>query len=361
VLVVGLMSGTSADGVTAALVNVGRRSIEVLRCRTFSYTPALKKRVMAAASMTAEELSRLNFELGAAFASAARRISIGHRPRLAGSHGQTVWHGPQARPANTLQLAEPSVIAEHAGLAVVADFRPRDMAAGGEGAPLMPAFDEFLFSRGPLRALQNIGGIGNVSVAGAGRVWTAFDTGPGNSLMDAAVRLATNGRLEMDRGGRLAARGWADVRKAAALLRQPFFSQKPPKSIDRSLFNEAYLLKNFGRPRPRTLPDLLATLTLLTARSIEDSYQRFILPRWRVKEVIVSGGGALNPTLMRALKDRLSPLKVTTSQSHGIPPMAKEAACFAWLAARAFKGKTNNCPRATGAAGRRILGKIIPA
>lgn len=358
-LVIGLMSGTSADGVTAALVDVGPRRVKVLRHDTFPYAPALKKRVLAAAGMTAPELSRLNFELGEAFAAAARRLNGGGKARLIGSHGQTVWHGPQANPPNTLQLAEPAVIAERAGLPVVADFRARDVAAGGQGAPLMPAFDEFLFSQGPLKALQNIGGIGNVSVAGGGRLWRAFDTGPGNGLLDAAARLATRGRLGMDKDGRLAARGWANASKVEALLRHPFFSRKPPKSIDRGLFGEAYLLKHFGRPDRKNLPNLMATLTLLTARSIADSYQRFILPRWKVREVVVSGGGALNPTLMRTLSQSLSPLKITTSQVYNIHVMAKEAACFAWLAARAYEGKTNNCPQATGAAGRRILGKVV--
>lgn len=360
-LVVGLMSGTSADGVTAALVEIGARFVKVLRCRTYPYETTLKKRILTAPGMKAGELSRLNFELGEAFAKAALRVAAGYRPRLAGSHGQTIFHGPEDSPPHTLQLAEPSVIAERTGMTVVADFRPRDMAAGGQGAPLMPAFDEFLFASGPLRALQNIGGIGNVSVAGRDKVWTAFDTGPGNSLMDAAVRIATGGRREMDEGGRLAAKGWADARKIEALLKHPFFLRQPPKSIDRGLFSESYLLKNFGRPRLQGLPDLLATLTFLTAESIAHAYERFILPRWKVSEIVVSGGGALNPTLMRTLKGRLTPIKLTTSQAYGIPIMAKEAACFAWLAARAAAGKTNNCPAATGAAGRRILGKIIPA
>ena len=156
--------------------------------------------------MTAPELSRLNSELGEAFARAARAVIAGQNPDVVGSHGQTVWHGPQARPPNTMQLGEPSVIAERLKLPVVADFRPRDMAAGGEGAPLVPAFDEFLFAEGPLRALQNIGGVGNVSLAGRGRLWTAFDTGPGNSLMDMAASLATAGRLAMDDSGKLAPR-----------------------------------------------------------------------------------------------------------------------------------------------------------
>ncbi|HEX4047956.1 MAG TPA: anhydro-N-acetylmuramic acid kinase, partial [Elusimicrobiota bacterium] len=202
-LAVGLMSGTSADGVTAALVELHFDSVRVRRCETYPYHPLLKRRVLDAPSLLVPELSRLNFELGHAFSRAALKISRGSRPSLIGSHGQTVWHGPNADPPNTLQLAEPAVIAERTGLPVVADFRPRDVAAGGQGAPLVPAFDLFLFGRGPRRAVVNVGGIANVSVVGGGKLWTAFDSGPGNALMDEAVRRATRGRREMDRGGRL--------------------------------------------------------------------------------------------------------------------------------------------------------------
>ncbi|MBI5211351.1 MAG: anhydro-N-acetylmuramic acid kinase [Elusimicrobia bacterium] len=359
-LAVGLMSGTSADGVTAALVRFGR-GVKVLSCRTYPYRPAVRARVLAAAGLKAPELSRLNMELGGIFAAAARRIARDRRVAVIGSHGQTVWHGPDADPPNTLQLAEPSVIAERTGVTVVADFRPRDMAAGGQGAPLVPAFDEFLFSRGPLKALQNIGGIGNVSVAGDGGMWTAFDTGPGNCLMDLAAALGTGGRLAMDEGGRLAARGKADERRVDRLLKASFFLKPPPKSLDRGTFGKAYLAAHFGRLDRRTLPDVMATLSLLTARSIADAYRRFVFPRHAIRSVVVSGGGSRNPVLMSRLARLLRPVPVTVSDLAGMPAMAKEAACFAWMACRAVQGRPNNSPRATGAAGPRILGKIIPA
>lgn len=358
-LAVGLMSGTSADGVTAVLVRFSGRKVNVLRLQTFPYPSALRRRVLSAAGLTTPELSRLNFELGDAFAQAAVAIARGLRPEVVGSHGQTVWHGPAAKPANTLQLGEPSVIAEAAGVPVVADFRPRDIASGGEGAPLVPAFDEFLYADGPMRAVQNVGGIGNVSIVGKGKLWSAFDTGPGNGLLDLACRLATGGALSMDKDGRLAARGTADVRTVDRMLRHPYFKRKPPKSLDKDDFGEQFLLRHLGRPRRKTLPDVLATLTMFTARSIAEAYARFS-PR-RVEEVVVAGGGALNPVLMRELSALLSPVPVLRSDARGIPVMAKEAACFAWLAARAIQGKTNNCPQATGARVRRVLGKIIPA
>ena len=360
-LAIGLMSGTSADGVTAALVDIRGRRLKVLRCQTYPYAPALRRRVLGAPGLSASELSRLNFELGGAFGQAARRIGRGRQAAVIGSHGQTVWHGPDASPPNTLQLAEPCVIAERAGTPVAADFRTRDMAAGGEGAPLVPAFDEFLFASGPLRCLQNIGGIGNVSVAGLGRLWTAFDTGPGNSLMDEAARQATAGRLHMDKDGRLARRGRPDERLVARLLGDAFFKRRPPKSLDKGSFGAAFLRRHFQRVTPARLPDVLATLNLFTARSIAESYRRFILPRHSVREVVVSGGGALNPVLMEHLARLLAPVPVLTSERFGLPVMAKEAVAFAWLGLRALQGRSNNCPQATGARGRRILGKLVPA
>lgn len=352
-IALGLMSGTSADGVTAALVRFRARSVEVLRYRTYPYPAELRKRVLAAARLAAPELSRLNMGLGEAFSRAALSLMKGGpRPAVIGSHGQTVWHGPEASPPNTLQLGEPAVIAERTGIPVVADFRPRDIASGGCGAPLVPAFDEFLFSSGPLRAVVNIGGIANVSIVGRGKLWGAFDSGPGNGLMDQAVRLATGGRAHMDAGGRLAAKGSADAGKVKRLLAHPYFKRQPPKSLDKDCFGTAFLRAHFRLDR---LNDTLATLALLTARSIALSLRK------PVEEVVVSGGGALNPTLMRRLAEAVGPAKLSCSDVYGLPVMSKEAACFAWLARRALDKKTNNCPQATGAQGRRILGKIIPA
>jgi anhydro-N-acetylmuramic acid kinase len=349
------MSGTSADGVTAALVRIGGGRLSVLRHRTYPYPPALKKRVLGAPGLSVAELSRLNVELGEAFAAAALKIAGRARPGVIGSHGQTVWHGPDAAPPNTLQIAEPAVIAERAGVAVVADFRPRDMAAGGQGAPLVPAFDLFLYGRGPLKAVINIGGIANATILGRGRIHAAFDTGPGNVLMDEAVRRATKGRRDYDAGGRLAASGTPDEGMLKRLLSHPYFFRVPPKSLDRSTFGPALLDRIYPRLTAGNLPDALATLCELTARSLwlgvlENS-------PGPLGEVVISGGGALNAHLLRRLRALFSPSKVGVTE---IPVMAKEAACFAWLAHRALEGKTNNAPAATGARGPRILGKIIP-
>ena len=360
-LAVGLMSGTSADGVTAALVEIYPNSVLVKRCETYPYHPRLKRRVLAAPTLLVPELSRLNFELGHVFAEAALKISRGARPSVVGSHGQTVWHGPNAAPPNTLQIAEPSIIAERTSLPVVADFRPRDMAAGGQGAPLVPAFDLFLFGRGPRRAVVNVGGIANVSLLGGGKLWSAFDTGPGNALMDEAVRRATNGRSEMDRGGRLAARGRVDEKTLKRLLAHPYFKKSPPKSLDRTTFGSALLDRYFPRVGAANLPDVLATLAELTARSLWFGILENAPGGAALSEIVLSGGGALNAHLMRRLSVLFSPVPVATTAVYGLPVMAKEAACFAWLAARALDGKPNHCPAATGARGARILGKIVPA
>lgn len=355
-LAVGLMSGTSADGVTAALVSIGAREVRVLRHRTYPYPAALKARVLGAPSLSVPELSRLNVELGEAFAAAALKIAGRSRPSVIGSHGQTVWHGPNAVPPNTLQIAEPAVIAERTRVTVVADFRPRDMAAGGQGAPLVPAFDLFLYGRGPLKAVVNIGGISNASILGHDKIIAAFDTGPGNALLDEAVRRATKGRRDFDDRGRLAASGTVDERLLRRLLAHPYFLRMPPKSLDRSTFGPGLLDKTYPRLTAKTLPDALATLCELTARSLWlGVLQSSPEPP---SEVVVSGGGALNAHLMRRLRALFPPAPVGVT---AIPVMAKEAACFAWLAARALDRRTNNAPSATGARGPRILGKIIPA
>jgi anhydro-N-acetylmuramic acid kinase len=364
-LALGLMSGTSADGVSLALIELKGRRLEVLGHDTYPYASGLSRRILAAARTDADGLSRLNFELGRVFAKAAERFLRArrvHPRRLAavGSHGQTVIHLPGERSPSTLQLGEPSFLSETLGVPVVSDFRPRDMAAGGEGAPLVPFFDEFVFGGGRPRALQNIGGIGNVALVGRGVRTFGFDTGPGNCLIDLAVRRMTGGRRAFDRDGLIARRGRVDEALAARLLAAPFFRRRPPKSLERTEFGEAYLRRHLPAGRLRH-EDAVATLTYFTALTIADALRRFLPRPPRLSELIVSGGGALNPVLMEGLRRLLYPLPVLTSADYGIPVLAKEPAMMALLAALAVEGKPNHCPRATGARGPRILGKISPA
>ena len=362
-LCLGLMSGTSADGVSLALAEVSGSRVRVRLDATYPYPKELRARILRAPAAQTPEVSALDFELGRTFARAAVRFLKEARVsprRLAavGSHGQTVIHRPDAPDPSTLQLGEASFIAEALRVPVACDFRPRDMAAGGQGAPLVPFLDGLLFGGGPARILQNIGGVANAALAGRSAPVVAFDTGPGNAVMDAAARRATKGRQDFDRGGRLAARGWADARLVADLLKLPFFLRRPPKSLDRGAFAEGFL-ERWLPPRRYAHEDALATATLFTAASIADQARRFLLPRARVREMVVSGGGALNPVLMRDIA-RLMPVPVVSSEAHGLPPLAKEPALMAVLGLYAVKGWSNNCPGATGARGPRVLGKVIP-
>ena len=360
-LALGLMSGTSCDGVSAALVRFQGRSLRVLAEATRPYPAAFARRLRRAALLTAPELSALNMELGRRFARAsvellrAAHVSA-RRVAVIGSHGHTVYHGPRDPMPSTLQLGAPAVIAERTGCTVVADFRARDVAAGGEGAPLVPAFDEAFFGGGAPRALQNLGGIANVTVLGQGLKPLAFDTGPGNGLLDLVARRVSRGRLRFDAQGQLARRGRIDARAVERLWRHPYFRLPPPKSTGRELFNEAWLRRMLG-PRYATI-DALATLTYFTAYTIVESLKRF--GPHRLRELIVSGGGVRNRTLMDHLTRLASPVRVRSIECYGIPAQAKEPAAFAWLALRAIQGRVNHLPQTTGATHARILGAITP-
>src|SRR5690606_15087066 len=285
-----------------------------------------------------------------------------------GSHGQTVWHRPPegGRRGSTLQLGDPATIAERTGIAVVSDFRARDVAAGGHGAPLVPWVDQALFALPDrARALQNIGGIGNVTWVprrGSAESPLAFDTGPGNALMDAAVELATGGGLRYDRDGQLAARGTVDEELLQELLRHPFFAQEPPRSTGREAFGRPFVQRLVEAVRPegdQDWLDLIATLTELTARTIADAYRRWVLPLG-AEEVVLTGGGARNPSLVGRIRELLSPLPVREGAVLGVDAAAKEALAFAVLAWAHVHRIPANVPTATGAAGPRVLGSYTP-
>ncbi|HEX2203768.1 MAG TPA: anhydro-N-acetylmuramic acid kinase [Longimicrobium sp.] len=377
--VVGLMSGTSLDGVDAALVEVDGEGVEDVRARvvhwlTLPYDDARRSAIHdGILAGTAEALCGLHADLGEWFAEAVIRVcEEAGVPRSSvdavGSHGQTVWHRPPADGTRgaTLQLGDAATIAERTGCAVVSDFRTRDVAAGGQGAPLVPWVDQLLFAvPDRARALQNIGGIGNVTRVppkGSGEEVFAFDTGPGNALIDAAVEVATGGKLTFDRDGKLAARGEVDRRLLDDLLRHPYFAAEPPKSTGREEFGRPFVLRLVEAVRPegdQDWMDLAATLTELTARTIADAYGRWVTPRG-LDEVVVTGGGARNPTLMARLRALLAPLPVVDGSALGVDPEAKEAVAFALLAWAHLRGVPANVPAATGAAGPRVLGSLTP-
>ena len=370
---VGLMSGTSLDGISAAVVRFhddadGRPRAELLRFTAREYTRAERDRLAAAlAGTTPAEYCRLNFDLGGWLADAAlRAIADAGLDRAAvhavASHGQTVWH--EAR-HSTWQFGEAAVIAERTGLPVISDFRVRDVAAGGHGAPLVSVADALLFAApGAWRALQNLGGIGNVTVVPPGGAYEglrAFDTGPGVAVIDGVVR-ALLPALPYDLDGRLALAGRAIEPVVDALLADPYFASPPPKSTGRELFSAAYVADVIARGRAAhpgaTVADLVATAVLLTARSIGDAYHRFVTEP--VGDVLVSGGGARNPALLDAIARALAPRTVRRFDDAFFDGEAKEAVAFALLGHLHVTGRPGNVPAATGARGGRILGKLTP-
>jgi anhydro-N-acetylmuramic acid kinase len=379
VLIVGLMSGTSLDGIDAALVRVDGGTEADVRAETVGwltvpYTDERRESIhRAIVAGTAEALCGLHADLGEWLAEAVVRVCAASDVDVdaleaVGSHGQTVWHRPPAAETRgaTLQLGDAATIAERTGAPVVSDFRTRDVAAGGQGAPLVPWVDRLLFSApGRARALQNVGGIGNVTrvpARGVDEPVFAFDTGPGNALIDAAVELATAGRFTFDRDGLLAAQGEVDAVLLAELLRHPYFAAEPPKSTGREEFGRPFVMRLAEATQPegdRDWLDLIATLTELTAGTIADAYRRWVVPRG-VDEVVVTGGGARNPTLMARIRELVAPLPVLDPSVLGVDPEAKEAVAFAVLAWAHLRGIPANVPTATGAAGPRVLGSLTP-
>jgi anhydro-N-acetylmuramic acid kinase len=365
------MSGTSADGVDAALVEIEgvdeELRVRVLEFRTRPYEPGLRARVLALGEATVAELTRVHYAVGEAFAHAALDVIRAARGRgldvhLIGSHGQTARHHPRrADPsgqATTLQVGEPAVIAERTGLPVIADFRPRDVAAGGEGAPLVPLVDWLLFRvPGRLRACLNLGGIANVTLVSAQREGVlAFDLGPANMPLDAVVEAWTGGAESCDRDGRRAAAGRVDPALVGELLAHPFLALPPPKSTGRETFGAAFVEPLLRRYAGREA-DLLASLTRFVAAAVALGLGRHA--PGPVDEVLVSGGGARNPVLMDALGRALAPVPVRDLTTAGMDPDAKEAVAFAVLAHQTLFGRPGNLPGATGAAGPRVLGKIV--
>ncbi len=382
-LVIGLSSGTSFDGIDAALVRINGRGddirAELLSFVCVAFEPALRERIARSRGNKAPELTRLNFDVGEAFAAAALTLVAGSgrgisEVHLIGSHGQTVYHDPPAanRSGATLQIGEADVIARRTGLVTVADFRTADVAAGGSGAPLVPLVDWLLFRRGgEALLLLNIGGIANMTcVTERLEDVLAFDTGPGNALIDELVRAATGLPDAIDVGGARALQGTPEAAAADAFLAHPYFASTPPKSTGKETFGSEAAVRlaelvhpgrNIAQLTQDQLSDLLATAVSVSARSIRDA-ARF-LPA-DPSRVIVSGGGLKNLALMRELALLFDPCPVVglgeagADGATGFDPDAKEAMAFAVLADRAVAGEPGNVPAATGASGPVVLGKF---
>lgn len=399
--VIGMISGTSVDAIDVALVEIHPDGAEagwrLADFREYPWPDDLRAAILDAMEPTrggtVDRLCHLDFALGECFAAAALAL-LAERGEpadsidLIGCHGQTFYHRPDPAPVrpgaataetgatgdrwlarlpaatrSTLQLAAGAVIAERTGAATICDFRSADIAAGGHAAPLVPYLDFLLFrSRDRGRALQNIGGIGNVTHLPPGCTAAdvlAFDNGPGNALIDAAVEIVTGGARRLDEDGRLAASGRVHEPLLNELMAHPFLAEPPPKSTGRELFGRPFVRALLRR---WTLPpaDLVATLTAFTAAAIADSYRRILRPRGPVDEVIVAGGGARNPVLMRMLAERCAPAEVLPIDRLGLSSAAKEAVAFAVMADQALRGRTTNIPAATGASRPVILGALYP-
>ena len=365
------MSGTSLDGIDVAVVDIGR-GVRTVAFHTTPYPARVREALLAVsnANTHTREIARLHFLLGELYARAVREACRLKRVPLAsieliGCHGQTVYHEGTPAPvlgmriASTLQIGEPSVVAERLGIPVVADFRPRDIAAGGTGAPLVPFVDDRLF-RHPRRGrvALNIGGIANITAippAARPEDVLAFDTGPGNMVIDALVAELTGGKQRFDRSGRIAASGRIERRLLADLMREAYYSRRPPKSAGREQYGEPFVarLRSTGLP----LRDLVATATALTASTIALAIRRFV--PFRADELIVSGGGVHNPVLMDEIAALLPGTAVGSSSAYGVGADAKEAIAFAVLARETWRRRPSNLPSATGARHPAVLGKVI--
>jgi anhydro-N-acetylmuramic acid kinase len=415
-LVLGLMSGTSADAIDVALTRISGTppdlSPRLLDHTSIHYPTALRKQILRLAEqqpIPAGELSQLNFRLGEVFAeavlAACKRFRVPTKKiALIGSHGQTIFHQGVPVPylgrptASTLQIGEPSIIAARIGITTIADFRPADIALGGQGAPLVPFADYLLYRHARLgRVCLNLGGIANVTVLPAAAKPSqilAFDTGPANMLIDALVAHFTHGRQRYDKNAAIAQTGHSRPALVDELMRDPYLKQAPPKSTGREYYGHAYLkiLLAAGRKHKAKPADLIRAATIFTALSVVDALNRFVLPRYKMDELIISGGGARNPLILAQLTAALSSpqptqtpvgarnavpvrssqpkthppgtqrnIEVLTSANLGVPEQAKEAFAFALMAYETFHHRPANLPSATGASGPAILGKIAYA
>lgn len=381
-LVLGLMSGTSADGIECALARVSGAppalNAKLLNHASVNFPPAVRKQILRVAEqnlVSAGEISQLNFRLGQIFAEAAltacKQFRISPKKiALIASHGQTIFH--QGRPksflgaptASTFQIGEASIIAATTGITAVADFRPADIALNGQGAPLVPYADYLLYRHARLgRISLNLGGVANVTVipaaANPSQVF-AFDTGPANMLIDALVSHFTRGRQRFDKNARLALSGRPIPALVDELMRDPFLKIAPPKSTGREYYGRAYIKKllTLGRKHRAKPRDLVRAATIFTALSIVDALNRFVRGKTRIHQLIVSGGGARNPLILAQLSAALSGIEVEPSSNFGVPIDAKEAFAFALLGYETAHRRPSNLPSATGAHGPAILGKI---
>ena len=383
--VIGLMSGTSVDGIDAAIVEISGHGLEIavnlIAFETFPFPTGVPQRILSLCqpdTSRVDDICEMNFYIGHLFAQAVKHIlqksgMSASDIALIGSHGQTIHHLPKdggtdhnvSHYPSTLQIGEPAVIAHETGIPTIADFRVADMAAGGQGAPLI-AYPDYLLFRNPTKTigLLNIGGIANITVLPANcslDAVSASDTGPGNMCIDAAVREITEGTERYDKSGMRAAQGTAYQPLIDAWLKHPFFQLRPPKTTGREMFGNTFAMECLAACRKNELSDndAIATLTELTTRTITHYIAQFITEQTPINTLYVSGGGVHNQTIMRKLSELLANTAVAPADNSGISADAKEAIAFAILANETLHGQSGNVPSATGASVRKILGKFV--
>lgn len=370
-IVIGLMSGTSVDGIDACLAEIQQDfSFKTIENLVWNYPESIRQNIFKIIDNKAsvEEICGMNFVLGECFAQAAleviKKAGISSKDvDLIGSHGQTVFHKPideymeGFNQKSTLQIGEASVIAERTGVTTISDFRTADIAAGGQGAPLVCFADEILFkSANTARAVQNIGGMANVTVLSPNKDTFAFDTGPGNVIIDYCMKKFFN--QDYDKDGIIASQGEVDENWLNYLLEEKYYSLKPPKTTGRELFSAEYIEKLLQKA-PESPYNIISTVTALTAKTIFEAYKDFVFSETRIDEIILGGGGAYNPVLVRMLKDYFGEeVKILRHEDFGISDKFKEALAFAFLAYAAYNKIPNNVPSCTGAKKKKILGKV---
>lgn len=362
--VIGMISGTSYDGIDVALCDFEERegeiTLKLLDFRSIPYSESLHSEIAAAMpprNIDMERVCRLDTYIGQAFAAAARELIASHDVALIASHGQTLYHWIENNHAlGTLQLGEPSWIAEATGVPVLSNIRSRDVAAGGHGAPLVSLMDQMMFGdyKEPVGAL-NLGGISNITVTGSGLEPIAYDIGPANGLMDAAIQAHSKGALKYDRDGQLAKEGSVDSKVLAALLKEPYYQAPPPKSTGKELFHLPYIKSYFGELESWNLSNVIRTLLELTVETVALEVERF-----KLKNLYVHGGGSANPVMMARLQERLPSCQVEPMSVLGLDPRHKEAATFALIGYLSWFGLPGAIPSCTGAKSAKVLGSFTP-
>lgn len=362
--VIGMISGTSYDGIDVALCEfqeINRDiTLHVLDFKSVPYSEALHAEIVAAMpprTIDMERVCRLDTFIGQAFASAAKELIGKHDVSLISSHGQTLYHWIESNHAlGTLQLGEPTWIAEKTGIPVLSNIRSRDVAAGGHGAPLVSLIDQMMFGdySEPVGAL-NLGGISNITVTGRGMDPIAYDIGPANGLMDAALQAHSNGAIKFDKDSKIALQGTVNQEILTEMLREPYYEVQPPKSTGKELFHQHYIQQFFGEISNWNISEVIRTLLELTVETVAMEVERF-----KLKDLYVHGGGSANPLMMLRLEQRLPNCRVQSMSVLGLDPRQKEAATFALIGYLSWFGLPGAIPSCTGASGNRVLGSFTP-